>query len=118
MSRDHKSEEEKTGKVEARMSSTRQRRKHTEEFKREAVDLVLQGKDSVAEVASRLGISANILYRWKQELATLGENAFPGHGQQTGLEAELRRLRAENERLRMEREILKKAAAFFAKESK
>jgi len=50
-------------------------------------------------------------------LAATGAQAFPGHGNPPALEEELRRLRAENKRLQMERDILKKATAFFARES-
>ena len=51
------------------------------------------------------------------ELFQGGDNAFPGNGNPPALEEELRRLRAENKRLTMERDILKKATAFFARES-
>lgn len=94
------------------------RRQFTSEYKREAVNLVLKEQLSVAEAARRLGISANLLHRWKAEYAAQGEQAFPGQGQQTAVEAELHRLRRENEQLRMERDILKKATVFFAKESR
>jgi transposase len=92
------------------------RRKFTLEFKREAVQLVtLQGL-SLAEAARRLGIHANLLRNWKQSWE---QNGPPASVQQPSvLEAENARLRAENERLRMEREILKKATAFFARESR
>ena len=46
-----------------------------------------------------------------------GDQAFPGHGNRSPLEEEVRRLQAENKRLQMERDILKKATAFFAKEA-
>jgi transposase len=100
------------------MSASGKREPYTAEFKREAVELITQQHLSVKEAAAKLGIAVNMLYRWKKELSDSGSDAFPGHGQQTGVEAELRRLRAENQRLRMERDILKKATAFFAKESK
>jgi transposase-like protein len=54
---------------------------------------------------------------WKQALAKGSENAFPGKGNASALEEELRRLRAEVKRLTMERDVLKKATAFFARES-
>jgi transposase len=94
------------------------RQKYTSEFKREAISLVVDQHLSVAEVARRLGISETLLYKWKHQFATQGEQAFPGKGQQTAQEAELARLRREVEQLRMERDILKKATAFFAKECK
>ena len=58
------------------------------------------------------------LRRWKRELESDGNQAFPGKGNLSAeKQEELDRLRKENKRLRMEREILKKATAFFAKES-
>ena len=97
---------------------SKERRKHTPEFKREALNLVIDQQQSIAEVARRLGISQSLLHKWKVQFAAQGEQAFPGKGQQTPQEAELTRLRRENEQLRMERDILKKATAFFARESK
>lgn len=97
---------------------SKERGQFTAEYKREALRMVEQQQLSVAEVARRLGIKANLLYRWKAQFAADGEQAFPGSGQQTAQEAELARLRRENEQLRMERDILKKATAFFAKESR
>ena len=97
---------------------SKERRKHTPEFKREALNLVIDQQLSIAEVARRLGISQSLLHKWKVQFAAQGEQAFPGKGQQTPQEAELTRLRRENEQLRMERDILKKATAFFARESK
>jgi transposase len=93
------------------------RRTYTREFKLEAVQLLTGQGLSVAEAARRLGVSENLLRKWKQTLEAEGEQAFPGHGNLPPLEAELHRLRAENRRLRAEQEILKKAAAYFARES-
>ena len=72
----------------------------------------------VTEAARNLGINPSVLQRWKTELASAGPNAFPCKGRLNPEQEELQRLRKENQRLRMEREILKKAAAFFANESK
>ena len=94
------------------------RRTYTAEFKREAVALVVQQGLSFAEAARQLGIRDTLLRKWKDALQAQGDQAFPGKGQQTAQEAELTRLRRENEQLRMERDILKKATAFFARESK
>jgi transposase len=94
------------------------RRTFTAEFKREAVAMVIQQGLSFSEAARRLGIRDTLLHKWKLALEAQGDQAFPGKGQQTAVEAELTRLRRENEQLRMERDILKKATAFFAKESK
>jgi transposase len=97
---------------------SKKRRTFTSEYKREALDMVLQQGLSYSEAARRLGIRDTLLHKWKQAFDADGEQAFPGKGQQTPLEAELTRLRRENEQLRMERDILKKATAFFAKESR
>jgi len=95
----------------------RQRRSFTREFKIEAVRRITEQGRSLAEVARDLDLSESMLRAWKQALAAEGEQAFPGKGNLPAVEEELRRLRAENQRLRMEREILKKATAFFARES-
>ena len=95
----------------------RQRRTFTREFKVEAVRRITEQGRSLAEVARDLDLSESMLRSWKQALAADGEQAFPGKGHLPAVEEELRRLRAENLRLRMEREILKKATAFFARES-
>ena len=92
------------------------RRKFTSEFKQEAVRMVTQQGLSLSEAALRLGIHENLLRNWRKSLEQNGADASPR--QPTALEAENARLRAENERLRMEREILKKATAFFARESR
>jgi transposase len=95
----------------------RPRRTFTSEFKTEAVKLVTEKGYSFAEAARSLGLNENLIRNWKQALETNGDQAFPGQGKLTPVEEELRRLRAENKRLLAERDILKKAAAFFAKEA-
>jgi transposase len=92
----------------------KQRRSYTEEFKSDAVRAATTGDRSLTQVARDLGVNASVLQGWKQRLkASVGEAA--GERQET-LEEENRRLRRENASLREDREILKKAAAFFAKE--
>ena len=93
------------------------RRQYTAEFKKEAVELVTRENYTVAEAASSLDISRNMLDRWRREYREREKDAFPGTGHQAGEAEEIRRLREENRRLRLEKEILKKAAAFFARES-
>ena len=93
------------------------RKRYTKEFKKEAVELVTEQNYSVTEAANSLGISRNMLDRWRREYRVEKEDAFPGTGHESGQADELRRLREENRRLRLEKEILKKAAAYFAKES-
>lgn len=95
------------------------RRTYTNEYKRQAVELVTREGLSVAEAARRLGIGQPLLAGWRKRFDSLGEGAFPANGSaKSALEEENQRLRAENARLLMERDILKKATAFFAKESK
>jgi transposase len=86
------------------------------EFKRQAVHLLNAGQRPAAEIARELGIPRNRLYKWQKEVAAHG-GAFPGSGRQMEPAAELARLRRELARVTEERDILKKAAAYFAKES-
>ena len=95
----------------------KKRRSYTREFKVEAIKLITEKGYSVVEAARSLGLHENLLRSWKQALADRGEQAFPGQGNLSPLEDEIRRLKAENRRLQMERDILKKATAFFAKEA-
>jgi transposase len=94
----------------------RPRRSFTEEFKAGAVRLVLEEGKTAGQVARELDLTESALREWVERA-----RADLTHGK-TGLTTEereeLRRLRKENRELRMEREILKKAAAFFAKESR
>lgn len=89
------------------------RRRFTREFKLSAVQLVNQQGYSIAQAAKSLGIDAANVRGWVNQLGAEAGQAPSGEG---AIQAELRRLRKENARLLMEREILKKAAAFFAKE--
>jgi transposase len=93
------------------------RRTFTPEFKAEAVKLVTEQGRSFVEAAGDLGIDESTLRRWKQAIDTHGMTAFPGHGNIPAHDEEIRRLRAEVKRLTMERDLLKKATAFFARES-
>jgi transposase len=89
------------------------RRKFTREFKVSAVKLVNEQGYSPAEAARSLGVDRACVWTWVKKYSAEAGLAPTGDG---ALQAELRRLRKENARLREEREILKKAAAFFAKE--
>ena len=100
------------------MNVPRSRRKFTQEFKDDAVSLVIDQGYSCAEVARRLGVSDNNVNRWVREYRQRNEIESANGLSPEEMEAELKRLRKENKRLEMERDILKKAAAFFANESK
>ena len=92
----------------------RPRSTYTAEFKLRAVKMILEEKLSVAEVSRRLDVGENLLRTWKKAFLERGNDAFPGHGNPTPADDELRRLRAENARLRAERDLLNKAAVYFA----
>ena len=96
---------------------TTKRKSYSKQFKIDAVKLVTEGGYKITEASRNLEINPNVLRRWKDQLELDSNQAFPGKGYMTPEKEELHRLREENKRLRMEREILKKAAAFFAKES-
>jgi transposase len=96
----------------------RKRAKHSAEYKQEAIRRIIDGKEAVATVAGELGLARETLYRWMREYHQEPSEAFRGNGKLTSQDEEIRRLRQENARLKEEREILKKAATFFAKESR
>ncbi len=86
-------------------------KRYTKEFKKEAVNLVEKQGYSNTEAAKSLGVSEAAIRHWRKLLVPVQNDV------NTKKDAEIKRLKKENERLRMEREILKKAAAFFAKEN-
>ncbi len=96
---------------------TERRQNYTAEFKRDAMKLVTEQGYAIAEAARNLGLNGNMLGRWKRQLATEGEVAFPGKSRMTLEQEEVQRLRGENRRLWVERDILKKTTSLFAKES-
>jgi transposase len=96
------------------MGEKRSYKSYSQEFREEAVALVLNQGYSDPEAARSLGIASNMLYRWKQKV----EDQQQGKVLSEDERDELKRLRKENKNLRMEKEILKKASAFFAKEMK
>ena len=93
---------------------TNKRRSFSPEFKSEAVRLVREEGYSVAEAARNLDLHDGVLRRWIAKSDSLTTSSLNGS---SDLQSEVLHLRKEVKRLRMEREILKKAAAFFAKES-
>jgi transposase len=96
----------------------RVRKKYPREFKMEAVKQFESGQHTQSELARRLGVTPSLLVDWRKELARKQQDAFPGHGNQRGAAAELARLKRELEQVKEERDILKKAMAFFARESR
>ena len=91
------------------------RRKFSREFNTEAVRLVADRGVSVAQAARDLDVAESVLPRWMRELTAAPAAAFPGNGRAD--QAEIAALKKEVARLRAERDILKKAAAFFAREA-
>jgi transposase len=109
-----------TGLMQTRcsMNQKKQRRDFTDEFKNDAVKLVTENGYSCMEAGRRLGVNHTNISRWVRQYRNQMENPTQNSGSVKEMEDELKRLRKENKRLLMEREILKKAAAFFANESK
>ncbi len=91
------------------------RRRFTSEFKSEAVKLLMAGGKPLQQVAAELGVHANQLRTWRNE--QLAASSVEALARQKAEAAELARLRRENKRLEQENEILKRAAAFFAREA-
>ena len=94
-----------------------ERRKFTREFKLEAVRLIKQRGVSFAQASQDLSVHVSQLRSWVKAFADDPQHSFPGHGQMKPEQLEIARLRREVTKLKAERDILKKAAAYFAKES-
>ncbi len=93
------------------------RRQFSREFKFESVRLVKDRGVTVAQAARDLDVHENVLRKWIREAMADPQEAFPGKGVMKPEQAEIERLRKEVAKLKMERDILKKAAAYFAKDS-
>ena len=90
---------------------------YTKEFKCEAIRMMQVTDRPASEIAMELGIRRNQLYKWKEQLERTGDVASPAKGRPTKADqSETARLRQENKCLKEENEILKKAAAYFARE--
>jgi len=89
--------------------------RYTDEFKVEAVKQVTDRGHAVAEVAARLGVSTHSLYQWIKRYSVPAP--APERAKADADSAEIRRLKSELKRVTEERDILKKAAAYFAKQS-
>ncbi len=90
----------------------KERRKYTEEFKREAVQLMETSGKPIAEIARDLGINDNNLYRWRGLYGS--QSQVNTNGSVAEMAAELKRLQRENQVLRQERDILKKAMSIVS----
>lgn len=97
--------------------SVQKRRKYTDEFRQDAVNLVVVQGYKASEAARNLGINEGMLRRWIKESIDIDGRESAGPERLTREQARIRELEKEVKRLQMEREILKKATAFFAKES-
>jgi len=97
-----------------------QRRKYDPDFKRNAVRLTEDPDRTVYEVAANLGISKDLLYKWRRELRLKEGLAFPGHGREalTEQEKRIKELEKKLKDAEMERDILKKAVAIFSRAPK
>jgi len=99
-----------------------QRRKFSREFKLEAVRLVSEEKESLVKIAKDLGIRPDILRNWRTAVegraGLTGTRVSEGDSPVVGRDEELRQLRRENEVLREELDFVKKAAAYFAKQTR
>jgi transposase len=98
------------------------REKYSAEFKLEAVRLMQAGTKEVTQLARELGVPRQYLHAWfRQAQQRSGQNpsdVFPGNGNLASADAEFARLRKENAQLKEDNEILKKATAFFAKNTR
>ena len=91
-------------------------KRYPKDFKHSAVEMALQEEQSISQVARDLNIHPKTLYGWVNRYKKEND-LIATDKKEDNLQAELKRLRKENARLKMEREILKKATAYFAKET-
>ena len=90
---------------------------YPEAFKLEALRLLEESDRPASEIARQLGIRRNQLYKWKEQMSQRGKVATSKRGRpRKEAQSDLATLRQENKRLKEENEILKKAAAYFARE--
>jgi transposase len=99
---------------------TKERKKYIREFKIEAIRMYENGERSVSEVERELGITAGLLWKWKENLnkQPKKEEVFPGNGRLTDTEARIRQLERENLLLRQDKDILKKVLTMYSKDGK
>jgi len=106
------------GKERRVVNPERKRRRFSPEFKMEAVRLLELGQKPATQLALELGVARNKLYQWQEQAKTRGKESFQERlGRPVKADQdEVARLKAELKRVTEERDILKKAAAYFAKE--
>jgi len=106
------------GKPKNTFNPERQRTRFSKDFKLEAVRLLELGQKPPTQLALELGINRNQLYKWKEQLNKTGADAaFRGPGRKKlDEQSEIERLKHELKKVTEERDILKKAAAYFAKD--
>jgi transposase len=100
------------------MAKSPRRRTFSREFKIEAIRAVADGHKTIRQVARELGIRGDLIHRWRRELEAGSGEFESGRSEVVSQDEEIRRLRQELARVTEERDILKKATAFFAKESR
>ncbi len=98
------------------MSGPTRRKRYDTQFKLDALRLVETSDRAVSDIAKDLGISRELLYKWKRDLEADPKNAFPGKGNRKPEEDQMRKLEHELKRVTEERDILKKALVFFSKD--
>ena len=91
---------------------------YTKEFKQGAARMVVEEKNSVAEVTKNLGVSYSALSKWIQGYKKHGAGSFPGKGSLAPQDEEMRKLKVALRRAEMERDLLKKMVIFFAESDK
>lgn len=106
------------GKPKNKWNPEWRRMRFSKEFKLEAVRLLALGQKPPTQLAMELGVARNQLYKWRDQLQTTGtEQAFRGPGRKPlDEQSEIERLKRELKKVTEERDILKKAAAYFAKD--
>ena len=93
--------------------------RYSKEFKVEAVRMLNAAEKPATELAADLGVKRTLLYRWRDQINAKGDAAFKGSGRPTKEnQSEISRLKQELKNVKEERDILKKAAAYFAKDLK
>ena len=95
----------------------KKRKKYSKQFKLDTVKLVIEENHSASDVGKNLGVGNGTVQRWVREYNDQKADAFTGNGRMSPEQEKIKKLEAEVKRLKMEREILKKATAFFVKES-